>query len=88
VLLTYWAALAFVSRRAAVLAAAMMATSILLGVRPAWPRPTRAARHIIAAMGALGRAYMDPGTAAPATILGCCGLFWTAVAAGILLKGR
>src|SRR5215831_889029 len=32
VLMTYWAALAFVSRRAAVLAAVMMATSILLGV--------------------------------------------------------
>ncbi len=32
VLLTYWAALAFVSRRAAVLAAVMMAASILLGV--------------------------------------------------------
>src|SRR6266545_1023403 len=32
VLLTYWAALAFVSRRAAVLAGMMMATSIMLGV--------------------------------------------------------
>src|SRR4029079_6857015 len=32
VLLTYWAALAFVSRRAAVLAGVIMATSILLGV--------------------------------------------------------
>ena len=32
VLLTYWTALAFVSRRAAVLAAMMFATSILLGV--------------------------------------------------------
>src|SRR5215813_5491534 len=32
VLMTYWAALAFVSRRAALLAGAMMATSILLGV--------------------------------------------------------
>src|SRR6187549_3110207 len=32
VLLTYWTALAFVSRRAAVLAGLMMATSIMLGV--------------------------------------------------------
>ena len=32
VLVTYWAALAFVSRRAALMAGAMMATSILLGV--------------------------------------------------------
>ena len=32
VLLTYWAALAFVARRAALLAALMMASSILLGV--------------------------------------------------------
>ena len=35
VLLTYWAALAFVSRRAAVLAGLMMASSILLGDRAA-----------------------------------------------------
>ena len=41
VLLTYWAALAFVSRRAALMAGAMMATSILLGVeaRRSPPRP-------------------------------------------------
>src|SRR6202008_2312916 len=32
VLLTYWAALAFVPRRAALIAALMMATSVLLGV--------------------------------------------------------
>src|SRR5262245_37320215 len=32
VLLTYWAALAFVSRRAALLAGLMMATSLLLGI--------------------------------------------------------
>ena len=40
VLLTYWAALAFVSRRAALLAGLMMATSILLASRRGSPRPT------------------------------------------------
>src|SRR3981189_1332084 len=41
VLLTYWTALAFVSRRAAVLAGLMMASSILLGVEARLP-PTPA----------------------------------------------
>ncbi len=40
VLLTYWAALAFVARRSALLAALMMASSILLGVEARSPRPT------------------------------------------------
>ena len=40
VLLTYWTALAFVSRRAATLAGLLMATSVLLGVEAASPRRT------------------------------------------------
>src|SRR5207244_7255589 len=38
VLLTYWTALSFVSRRAALLAGLMMATSILLGVEARLPK--------------------------------------------------
>jgi 4-amino-4-deoxy-L-arabinose transferase-like glycosyltransferase len=89
VLLTYWAALAFVSRRAAVMAAAMMATSILLGVEARLAKTdAMLLMTIVAAMGALGRTYLDAWHgrardnpwALPA-------IFWTAVAAGILLKG-
>jgi 4-amino-4-deoxy-L-arabinose transferase-like glycosyltransferase len=89
VLLTYWAALAFVSRRAALLAAGMMATSILLGVEARLAKTDAVLLStIIAAMGALGRAYLDDWHRRerdnpwflPA-------IFWTAVAAGILLKG-
>ena len=40
VLLTYWAALAFVSRRGAVLAALMMASCVLLASSGCSPRPT------------------------------------------------
>jgi 4-amino-4-deoxy-L-arabinose transferase-like glycosyltransferase len=89
VLLTYWAALAFVSRRAAVLAAAMMATSILLGVEARLAKTDAVLlATIIAAMGALGRAYMDAwhGRARDNPWV-LPAIFWTAVAAGILLKG-
>src|SRR5665213_52249 len=69
VLLTYWAALAFVGRRAALLAALMMACSV-------------------AAMGAMARIYLaqrrQPSAAAgwPMPVL-----LWTAMAAGVLIKG-
>jgi 4-amino-4-deoxy-L-arabinose transferase-like glycosyltransferase len=90
VLLTYWAALAFVSRRAAVLAGVMMAACILLGVEARLAK-TDAALLLtcVAAMGALGRVYLaafrtavprDNPWALPA-------IFWTALAGGILLKG-
>src|SRR5688572_26642825 len=90
VLLTYWAALAFVSRRAAVLAGLMMASSILLGVEARIAK-TDAMLELtcVAAMGALARAYL--GDRRPASsVLGAWALpaiFWTALGAGILLKG-
>src|SRR5882762_2789413 len=91
VLATYWAALGFVSRRAALLAAIMMASSLLLGVE------ARLAKTVamvlltaVVAMGALGRIYLAAQAGqggetshpwrAPA-------IFWTALAAGVLLKG-
>jgi 4-amino-4-deoxy-L-arabinose transferase-like glycosyltransferase len=90
VLLTYWAALAFVSRRAALLAGLMMASSILLGVEARLAKTdAMLLLTCVAAMGAMARAYL--GERRPATSgLGAWTLpaiFWTALGAGILLKG-
>ena len=90
VLLTYWAALAFVPRRAAVIAGAMMATSILLGVEARLAKTdAMLLLTVVAAMGALGRAYlMASGRHERASHPWYLpSIFWTAVAAGILLKG-
>jgi 4-amino-4-deoxy-L-arabinose transferase-like glycosyltransferase len=90
VLLTYWAALAFVSRRAAVLAGLMMATSILLGVEARLAK-TDAMQlvTVVAAMGAMARAYIADRrqalSARDSWIVPA--IFWTAIAGGILLKG-
>ena len=89
VLMTYWAALAFVPRRYAVLAGLMLAASILLDVEARLAK-TDAMLLLanVAAMGALARAYL--GQVAPAAGLrgyALPALFWTAVAAGILIKG-
>ncbi|HLH90693.1 MAG TPA: glycosyltransferase family 39 protein [Xanthobacteraceae bacterium] len=90
VLATYWAALAFVTRRGALLAGLMMASSILLGFEARLATTDAVLLlTIVAAMGALGRIYLEGqgiGREAyhpwrrPA-------IFWTALAAGILLKG-
>jgi 4-amino-4-deoxy-L-arabinose transferase-like glycosyltransferase len=90
VLLTYWAALAFLSRRASLLAGLMMATCILLSVEGRIAK-TDACLLLtaVAVMGAMARAYLPEqrsqlqGAAAwtvPA-------IFWTALAASVLLKG-
>lgn len=90
VLLTYWAALAFVSRRAALLAAVMMAASILLGVEARLAK-TDATLLLVctAAMGALARAYLsDHRNVAPqGSPWAVPAIFWTAFAVGVLLKG-
>jgi len=90
VLATYWAALAFVSRRAALLAALMLASCLLLNVEARLAK-TDAVLLLacVAAMGALGRAYLaaqEPPrvTAHPWRVPA---IFWTALAAGVLLKG-
>ncbi len=89
VLLTYWAALAFISRRAALLAALMMASSVLLGVEARLAK-TDAVLLLtsVAAMGAMARIYLahrrapqEPGRWPAAAIL------WTAIGAGVLIKG-
>jgi 4-amino-4-deoxy-L-arabinose transferase-like glycosyltransferase len=90
VLATYWAALAFVSRRAALLAGLMMASCLLLGVEGRLAK-TDAMLLLasVAAMGALGRAYLAGQDAARADPhpWRLPAIFWTALAAGILLKG-
>jgi 4-amino-4-deoxy-L-arabinose transferase-like glycosyltransferase len=89
VLLTYWAGLAFVSRRAALLAAAMMASCILLGVEARLAK-TDAMLFLTttAAIGALARAYLWPRRQPPKTVgWPVAFIFWTALAAGTLLKG-
>ncbi len=90
VLLTYWTALAFVTRRGAVFAALMMCSSVLLGVEARLAKTdAMLLLTVVAAMGALARVYLSwqrgedpehPSWSWPA-------IFWTALAGGILLKG-
>jgi 4-amino-4-deoxy-L-arabinose transferase-like glycosyltransferase len=90
VLLTYWAALAFGSRRAAVLAAVMLASSILLGVEARLAKTDAMLLFaVVAAMGAMARIYLGArgGAAAVKSNWTLPAIFWTALAAGILLKG-
>jgi 4-amino-4-deoxy-L-arabinose transferase-like glycosyltransferase len=90
VLLTYWTALAFVSRRAAVLAGLMMASCVLLGIERLLAKTDALLlMTVVAAMGAMARAYLwhqrESLDAAAAWIVAA--IFWTAIAAGVLLKG-
>src|ERR1700686_4340585 len=90
VLLIYWTALPFVTRRGAVLAGLMMASSVLLGVEARLAKTdAMLLLTVVAAMGALARVYLSwqrgedpvhPPWTWPA-------IFWTALAGGILLKG-
>jgi 4-amino-4-deoxy-L-arabinose transferase-like glycosyltransferase len=89
VLLTYWAALAFVSRRASLIAAAMIATSLLLSVQARLAKPDALLLLcIVAAMGALARVYlMTRRTPDEAPAVHVVAIFWTALAAGVVIKG-
>jgi 4-amino-4-deoxy-L-arabinose transferase-like glycosyltransferase len=90
VLLTYWAALAFVTRRGAVLAALMMCASVLLSAEARLAKTdAMLLLTVVAAMGAMARVYLSwqrgedperPPWSWPA-------IFWTALALGILIKG-
>jgi 4-amino-4-deoxy-L-arabinose transferase-like glycosyltransferase len=89
VLLTYWAAFAFVARRTALIAALMMASSILLGVEARLAKTDAVLLACsVAAMGAMARIYLTQrlrpelpaGWRLPA-------ILWTAMAAGVLIKG-
>ncbi|HWV97258.1 MAG TPA: phospholipid carrier-dependent glycosyltransferase, partial [Xanthobacteraceae bacterium] len=90
VLLTYWTALAFVSRRSAVLAALLLCGSVLLSVEARLAKTdAMLLLTVVAAMGALARVYLswqrgeDPLRPPWAWPL----IFWTAIAGGVLLKG-
>jgi 4-amino-4-deoxy-L-arabinose transferase-like glycosyltransferase len=92
VLTTYWCALAFVSRRGAMLAALMMAASVILGVEARLAKTDAVLLFtIIAAMGVLARAYLRPrdqeSPIVPPLPWGQAAIFWTALAVGILVKG-
>src|SRR6266581_1999251 len=90
VLLTYWTALAFVTRRGAVLAALIMCSSVLLSVEARLAKTdAMLLLTVVAAMGALARVYLswqrgeDPAHPPWSWPI----IFWTALAGGILLKG-
>jgi len=89
VLATYWCALAFVDRRGAALAALMMVGSTLLGAEARLARADAMLLFtVVTAMSVLARAYLssrDDKIARPGWAL--LAVFWTAVAAGILVKG-
>jgi 4-amino-4-deoxy-L-arabinose transferase-like glycosyltransferase len=90
VLLTYWTALAFVTRRGAILAALILCSSVLLGVEARLAKTdAMLLLTVVAAMGALARVYLswqrgeDPEHPPWTWPL----IVWTAMAGGILLKG-
>src|SRR3989440_12563783 len=90
VLLTYWTAVAFVSRRAAVLAALMIASCVLLSIERLLAKTdAMLLMTVVAAMGAMARAYL-PREREHLDAAGAwttAAVFWTAIAAGVLLKG-
>lgn len=90
VLLTYWAALAFAGRAAALAAALLLGSTILLSVEARLAKTDAVVlATVIAAMGAFARIYLGQGDPSrrgwqawrlPA-------IFWTAVGIGLLVKG-
>lgn len=90
VLLTYWAALAFLSREGAFIAALMMAASILLGVEARLAKTDAVLGALsVASFGFLARAYLAaraPGIA-PALKTWHLTLLWAVIGAAILVKG-
>ena len=88
VLATYWCALAFVSRRGAVLAALMMMSSAILGVEARLAKTDAFLLFTtVVAMAVLARVYLGPRRGEPPPGLWTLALFWTALAFGILIKG-
>ncbi|MFN3483608.1 MAG: ArnT family glycosyltransferase [Rhabdaerophilum calidifontis] len=90
VLLTYWAALAFLSREGALLAALIMAGSVLLGVEARLAKTDAVLGALsVAAFGFLARAYLAaraPGIA-PAPASAHHTAFWLVIGAAVLIKG-
>lgn len=87
VLLTYWAALALVSRRSALLAALMLAASVAVGIEARLAKGESVLLLVsVLAMGALARIYLGARRGAPQD-RAIAALFWTALALGVLLNG-
>jgi 4-amino-4-deoxy-L-arabinose transferase-like glycosyltransferase len=86
VLLTYWAALAFLAAPEAFVAAALMAATILLGVEARLGKTdATVTATVIAAMGALARFWR--GAPVGSQTWRWPAIFWSAVALGVLVKG-
>ncbi|RFB80592.1 ArnT family glycosyltransferase [Methylovirgula sp. 4M-Z18] len=90
VLLTYWAALAIMTRNGAYIAALLFASTILIGVEARLAKTDAViTATVVAAMGALLRVYLarrEPLLKVTAGA-GNAFIFWTALAIGILVKG-
>ncbi|MEN3930716.1 glycosyltransferase family 39 protein [Microvirga sp. W0021] len=86
VLLSYWAALAFLSRRGAFLAASLVAASIILMVESKLAKTDATLLACsMAVMGGLARAYLGQGSVK--LPVRTCVVFWLGMAIGILVKG-
>jgi 4-amino-4-deoxy-L-arabinose transferase-like glycosyltransferase len=89
VLLTYWTGLAFVARRTALLAGLMMASCVVLGVEARLAKTDAVLLFTcLGAMGAMARIYLATRRT-PDVAVGwrLPGILWTAMAAGVLIKG-
>jgi 4-amino-4-deoxy-L-arabinose transferase-like glycosyltransferase len=89
VLLSYWALLAFVSPRLALLGGALMAAAVLLGVEARIAKTdAMLAACAVATMGALARTWLD-WTRSLAFVPSSRNwlVFWGATALGLLIKG-
>jgi 4-amino-4-deoxy-L-arabinose transferase-like glycosyltransferase len=87
VLLTFWAALAFVTARGAFLAGLMLATCALLNIEARLAKTdAMLLMCCVAAMGVMARAYLTQSTGRDVPWSHAL-ILWTALAAGVLLKG-
>ena len=87
VLLTYWAGLAFMSRRTAFLAAALFASCVLIGVEARLAKTDAVVAATVAAtMAVLARAYLAQAGGALLPLHQRL-IFWSAMAIGLLVKG-
>ena len=83
VLATFWAALAFVPRRSALLAGALLASTLLLGVEAHLAKTDAVlCATVVLAMGVLARLYLNRSLKFRHALM-----FWGAMALGILIKG-
>ncbi|GJE18586.1 ArnT family glycosyltransferase [Methylobacterium marchantiae] len=90
-LFTYWAALAFLPRRGALLAAALFSACIMISAEARLAKTDALLTACsVAAMGALARVWLgriSPGRARGRPDLTTLLVFWLAMAIGILVKG-